>query len=108
MAAEDATEAGSEPGATDSRDAKPTDEALDKAAVALISAWHKMRCRNGVLIEMSPLLSSRVRSNALPELLGAGAEAKAAGMYMCKYMVKEAYELSSSLSVLIAARLQVT
>ena len=76
------------------------------AAVArsLLKAWRGVHCRNAVLIENTPVMTGLVRSNTAPLLLGAGHSAKAAGMYMTKYMVKEAYELAASLTVMIDAR----
>ena len=71
---------------------------------ALLGAWRSMHCRNAVLIEYTPVMTGLVRSNTAPLLLGAGHSAKAAGMYMTKYMVKEAYELAASLTVMIDAR----
>eukprot|EP00966_Prymnesium_polylepis_P337310 7391987-Prymnesium_polylepis.3 len=76
----------------------------EKRAAQLLGAWRGMCCRNAILVEYNPLLTGLVRSNTAPLMLGAGQSGKAAGMYMCKYMVKEAYELASSLSILVDAR----
>ena len=63
-----------------------------------------MSCRNASLIEYSPILTRLTNCNSAPLMLGAGQSAKGAGLYMCKYMVKEAYALAASLSVLLDAR----
>ena len=70
----------------------------------LIDAWAQMTCRNAGLIEFSPTLTRLLNCNSAPLPLGAGQAAKAAGLYMCKYMIKEAYALAASLSVLLDAR----
>ena len=49
-------------------------------------------------------MSGVLGCSTAPLLLGAGETAKGAGLYMCKYMVKDAYELAASLSVLADAR----
>ncbi|CAK0807187.1 unnamed protein product [Prorocentrum cordatum] len=76
----------------------------NEEALKLIRAWRGMSCRNAWLVEYCPVLSGSLGSNTAPLLLGAGDSAKAAGMYMCKYMVKDACELAASLSVLADAR----
>ena len=63
-----------------------------------------MDCRNAKLVEYCSLLSGCVGCNTAPLLLGAGDTAKGACMYMVKYMVKDAYALAASLSVLADAR----
>jgi len=70
----------------------------------LVNTWRGMSCRNASLIEFSPILTRLLNCNSAPLLLGAGQSAKGAGLYMCKYMVKEAYALSASLSILLDAR----
>ena len=70
----------------------------------LVDAWCQMSCRNANLIEYSPVLTRLANCNSAPLMLGAGQSAKGAGLYMCKYMVKEAYALAASLSVLLDAR----
>ena len=55
-------------------------------------------------MEYCPILSGCVGSNTAPLLLGAGDTAKGASMYMVKYLVKGAYALATSLSVLADAR----
>ena len=63
-----------------------------------------MPCRSASLIKFSPVLTRLLNCNTAPLLLGAGQSAKGAGLYMCKYMVKDAYALAASLSVLADAR----
>eukprot|EP00959_Pyramimonas_sp_CCMP1952_P449962 9421323-Pyramimonas_sp.AAC.1 len=63
-----------------------------------------MTCRNASLIEFCPVLTRLVNCNTAPLPLGAGQSAKGAGLYMCKYMVKDSFALQASLSVLIDAR----
>ena len=70
----------------------------------LVDVWRGMSCRSASLIEFSPLLTRLLNCNTAPLPLGAGQTAKGAGLYMCKYMVKEAYALAASLSVLLDAR----
>jgi hypothetical protein len=78
---------------------------LDESeALLLLSAWRGMACRNANLVEYCPILSGCVGCNTAPLLLGAGDTAKGASMYMLKYMVKDAYALAASLSVLADAR----
>ncbi|CAK0867394.1 unnamed protein product [Prorocentrum cordatum] len=76
----------------------------EEEAFKLVRAWRGMTCRNAWLVEYCPILSGCLGCNTAPLLLGAGESAQAAGMYMCKYMVKDAYELAASLSVLADAR----
>ena len=73
-------------------------------AEEVLAAWRNMACRNAKLVEYCPTLSGSVMSNTAPLLLGAGDTAKGAAMYMVKYMVKDAYALAASLSVLADAR----
>jgi len=73
-------------------------------AVKLLLAWRGMTCRNASLVEFCSILSGCTGSNTAPLLLGAGDTAKGASMYMLKYMVKDAYDLAASLSVLADAR----
>ena len=63
-----------------------------------------MSCRNASLIEYSPVLTRLANCNSAPLMLGAGQSAKGAGLYMCKYMVKESYAVAASISVLLDAR----
>ena len=70
----------------------------------LVTVWRNMPCRNASLIEFSPVMTRLLNCNTAPLLLGAGQSAKGAGLYMCKYMVKDAYALQASLSVLLDAR----
>ena len=70
----------------------------------LVSVWKKMVCRNGSLVEFSPVLTRLLNCNTAPLLLGAGQSAKGAGLYMAKYMTKDSYKLQASLSVLLDAR----
>ena len=70
----------------------------------LVNVWRMLSCRNASLIEFSPVLTRLLNCNTAPLLLGAGQSAKGAGLYMCKYMVKDAYALQASLSVLLDAR----
>ena len=73
-------------------------------ACMLVKAWRSMQCRNASIVEFSKVLTGLLRCNTAPILLGAGQSGKGAGMYMVKYMIKEAYELAGSLSVLADAR----
>ena len=70
----------------------------------LIRAWRSMTCRNASLVEYCPVLSASLGCNTAPLMLGGGETAKVAGLYMCKYLVKDAYELTACLSVLVDAR----
>ena len=63
-----------------------------------------MTCCNASLVEYCPILSGCVKSNTAPLMLGCGEGAKGSGLYMVKYLVKDAYALSASLSVLADAR----
>ena len=77
----------------------------EEAALSLLQAFHEqIRCRNANIVEYCPALSGTLHCNTAPLLLGAGDTAKAAAMYMCKYMIKDAFELAACLSVLADAR----
>ena len=55
----------------------------------LVTVWRQMPCRNASLIEFSPVMTRLLNCNTAPLLLGAGQSAKGAGLYMCKYMIKD-------------------
>ena len=74
------------------------------AARAVLKAWDRLRCRNAIFVEFSPVLTGLTKSNTAPIMLGGGNAAKGAGLYMVKYMIKEAYQVSQALSVLCDAR----
>ena len=71
----------------------------------LLKAWSDrgLCCRNALIADGSPTLSACTGSNAAVYVLGAGASAKNAGMYMAKYMTKDSVEISASATVLADA-----
>ena len=62
-----------------------------------------MRCRNALIADGSPTLSACTGSNAVIYVLGAGAPAKNASMYMVKYLIRDSVEISASATVLADA-----
>ena len=56
------------------------------------------------MVENTPIFTGLARYNSAPLLLGEGQMVKGAGMYMCKYMIKDSYELAAFLVAIADAR----
>ena len=72
-------------------------------AKRLILAWRELRCRNASLVMYNEVMTSVLRCNTAPLLLGASEAARSAMFYMVKYITKESTERDKSLSVLCDA-----
>ena len=72
----------------------------------LLFVWSDPRnvCRNGLIADFSPLISSCLGCNNNPLNLGAGASSISVAMYQIKYMGKETTEIALASSVLVDAQ----
>ena len=64
---------------------------------------HQDEDENALIVDGSPTLTARTDSNAVVYLLGAGAPAKNATMYMANYMTKDSVQRNASATVLADA-----
>lgn len=75
-----------------------------KDALLVLRAWEELSCRNSRVVAFNDVLTSCVRSNSAPMLLGAEASARAAMFYLAKYITKDSTSMQASVAVLADAR----